>query len=238
MPVQPRRRNVAAAFVLVVAGVAAAGCGGGSDATTQAKTGAGDTPAPVAVLGSGVAAGPEHVTLSLKLKQPENVDPPIATTATVALHGKGITYDGSKQPACAPTTIRNKSANACPRGSIVGTGTALGTADTTQATAEITILNGGRNRVLFSTIIRNPAYVKTVVPGRIATSDDGLTITFTFPPNLQNVGGVPVGLQQLTIALNRGGAVTTAQCDDDWRYDAGVTFADHTIARHQGPVTC
>jgi hypothetical protein len=243
VPVQTRRRAAATTLVLVVAaaGVAAAGCGGGdTTATTRAQTGtdAGDTPAPVAVLGSSVGVDPQHMTLSLRLKQPEGVDPPIAKTATVALQGKGINYDGSKQPACGAATIRSRGVDACPKGSIVGTGTALGKADTAQTKAQITIVNGGRNSVLFSTIIRNPAYVKTVVPGKIATSDDGLTITFTFPPDLQNVGGVPVGLQQLTIALNRGGAVTTAECENDWHYDADVTFADHTTARHDGRVTC
>jgi hypothetical protein len=238
VPVQTRRRAAAATLALVVAGVAAAGCGGGGDATTPATTGVGDEPAPVAVLGSSVAVDPQHMTLSLKLKQPENVDPPIAKTATVALQGKGINYDGAKQPACAAATIRSKGVDACPKGSIVGTGTALGKADTAQTKAEITIVNGGRDSVLFSTIIRNPAYVKTVVPGRIATTGDGLTIAFIFPLELQDVGGVPVGLQQLTIALNRGGAVTTAPCDDDWRYDADVAFADHTTARQDGRVTC
>jgi hypothetical protein len=237
VPVQTRRR---AALALVVTAGVAAGCGGGdtTTTTTPAKAGTGDTPAPVAVLGSSVAVDPQHVTLSLRLKQPENVDPPIAKAATVALQGKGINYDGSKQPACAAAAIRSKGVDACPKGSIVGAGAALGQADTAQTKAQITIVNGGRDSVLFSTIIRNPAYVKTVVPGKIATSDDGLTITFTFPPDLQNVGGVPVGLQQLKIALNRGGAVTAAQCDSDWHYDADVTFADHTTARHDGRVTC
>ena len=240
MPAQTRRRAAAStALVVVAAGVAAAGCGGGSGGgdTTTGDTG-GDEPAPVAVLGSGVAVDPQHITLSLRLKQPEGVDPPIAKTAKVALQGKGINYDGSKQPSCAAAMIRSKGVAACPPGAIVGTGEALGAADTAQTKAEITIVNGGRDSVLFSTIIRNPAYVKTVVPGRIATSDGGLTIAFTFPPALQNVGGVPVGLQQLTIALNRGGAVTTAPCDSDWRYDAAVAFADHTTARHQGRMTC
>jgi hypothetical protein len=236
VPVQTRRRT--AVVLAVVAAAGAAGCGGGDDAPTSTRSDAGDRPAPVAVLGSDVAVDPRRVTLSLKLKQAENVDPPIATTATVALQGKGINYDGSKQPACTAATIRSKGVDACPKGSIVGTGTALGKADTTQTTARITIVNGGRDSVLFSTIIRNPAYVKTVVPGRIATSDDGLTITFTFPPDLQNVGGVPVGLQQLTMALDRGGAVTTTRCDDDWHYDADVAFADHTTAHHEGRVTC
>jgi hypothetical protein len=237
VPAQTRRR--AAAFVLVVAGVAAAGCGGGSgggDATTGVA--GGEEPAPVAVLGSGVAVDRQHITLSLRLKQPEGVDPPIAKAATVALQGKGIDYDGAKQSACEAATLRSKGVDACPKGAIVGTGEAIGKADTAETKAEITIVNGGRDTVLFSTIIRNPAYVKTVVPGRIATSGDGLTIAFTFPRDLQNVGGVPVGLQQLTIALNRGGAVTTARCDSDWRYDAAVAFADHTTARRQGRMTC
>jgi hypothetical protein len=239
VPVQTRRRAAAATVALVVAtGVAAAGCGGGSGGG-DAKTGdGGDEPTPVAVLGSSVAVDPQRITLALKLKQPEGVDPPIARTATVALRGKGINYDGSKQPACAAATIRSTGVDGCPKGSIVGTGEAFGKADTAGTKAQITIVNGGRDRVLFSTIIRNPAYVKTVVPGRITTGDDGLTIAFTFPGDLQSVGGVPVGLRRLTIALNRGGAVTAARCDPDWRYDAGVTFADRTTARRQGRVTC
>jgi hypothetical protein len=238
VPAQTCRRATALALV-VAAGVAAAGCGGGSGGK-DAKTGGdgGDRPAPVAVLGSRVAVDAQHITVSLQLGQPEGVDPPIARTATVVLHGKGIDYDGAKQAACDAATIRSRGVDGCPRGAIVGRGEAIGTADTAKTKAAITIVNGGRHSVLLSTVIRNPAYVKTIVPGRIATSKDGLTIAFTFPPELQNVGGVPVGLHQLTIALNRAGAITTARCDSAWHYDASVAFADHTTARHQGRMTC
>lgn len=238
MPAWTRARASAVLALAAVATATAAGCGGGSgggDETTAAT--AGDQASPVAVVDSGVAIDPQRITLSLRLKQPEGVDPPIARTATITLKGKGINYDGARQPICDAATIRDQGVDACPRDAIVGSGEALGAADTVQTKAQVTIVNGGSDRVLLATLIRNPAYVKTIVPGRITKRDDGLTIAFTFPPELQNVGGVSIGLQQMTLALNRGGAVVAARCDD-WRYDADVAFADHTTARHQGRVAC
>lgn len=234
MPAQTHRRAAAALYALAVA---VAGCGGGNSGAETTPSKQAD-PESVAVLGSNVAVDPRRITLSLRLRQPEGVDPPIARTATVVLQGKGIDYDGAAQATCDAATIRSDGMDACPKGAIIGTGEALGKADTATTKARITIVNGGRDRVLFSTVIRNPAYVKAVVPGRITPGDERLTIAFTFPRELQNVAGVPVGLQQLNISLNRGGAVTTARCDSGWRYDAAVAFADDSTARHQGRAAC
>jgi len=235
-------RKGSAALALALVAAAGAGCGGGRDggeAATRVGTGeaGGGRPSPVTVVGSSVAVDPRHITLSLRLEQPKGIDPPVAKTATVTLRGNGIDYDGARQPACDAATIRGGGVDACPEGSVVGTGEAVGMADTAETKAQITIVNGGRDGVLLSTLIRNPAYVKAIVPGRIAKRDGGLTIAFTFPPELQDVGGVPIGLRRLTLALTRGGAVTAARCDG-WRYDADVGFSDDTVGRHQGRVAC
>lgn len=233
------------AAIAVVASALSLGCGG-SDTSTSPSDTAGRPAADgaseaVSVLGSRVAVDPKRVTLALRLRQPAGVDPPIARTATIALRGD-IAYRGNAQPACDAATIRRDGAEACPPESVIGEGVAVGTADTAEARAAITIFNGGPGTVLLATVVRNPAYVKRVVSGTVAKDDrGGLELDFTLPESLQSVGGVPVGLQRIDLALDRGGAVVVGPCPaggERWRYAATVAFADDAVARHAGAATC
>jgi hypothetical protein len=233
------------AATAVVASALSLGCGG-SDTSTSSTSTSGARPAAgrsesVSVLGSRVAVDAQRVTLALRLRQPAGVDPPIARTMTVTLLGD-IAYRGGAQPACDAATIQRGGAEACPPASVIGEGAAVGTADTAEARAAITILNGGPRTVLLATVVRNPAYVKRVVSGTVVKDDrGGLKIDFALPENLQSVGGVPVGLQRLDLALDRGGAVVIGPCPSGgarWRYAATVAFADDSVARHAGAATC
>jgi hypothetical protein len=234
------------AAIAVVASALSLGCGGSESSTSPSDTEGrpaadGAASESVSVLGSRVAVDAQRVTLGLRLRQPAGIDPPIARTMTVTLLGD-IAYRGGAQPACDVATIQRDGAEACPPKSVIGKGVAVGSADTAEARATITLLNGGPGTVLLATVVRNPAYVKRVVPGTIVKDDrGGLKIDFTLPENLQNVGGVPVGLQRLDLALDRGGAVVIGPCPSGgarWRYAATVAFADDSVARHAGAATC
>jgi hypothetical protein len=224
----------------------ATGCGSSSDsekpkttaATTAATTPDGKaTTSPVSVLGSSVAVKAGQVDVALRLRQPSDVDPPIATTARLTLP-KGIEWKGADTPSCDANTLK-QGVDACPPGAIIGSGEAIGLADTSKTIGEITAVNGGKENVYLATVVRHPAYVKTVVPGKISKTDDGLQLDLTFPPALQTIAGVPVGLQQLRLTVKRGPTLGVPECPDEgWSYDARVGFDDGTQVEHAGKASC
>jgi hypothetical protein len=166
---------------------------------------------------------PGRVTVHLRVRQPSGVDPPIARTATIRLDGD-FAYHGDRAG-----------------GATIGTGAAIGVADTARTRAEITILGGGPGTVLLRTIVRHPVAVRQTVKGTVAADGDGTKIDLMLPPHLQEIGGVPVGLQRLDLAFRRGAAITIGSCPSagrTWRYAAAVAFTDGTVARHTGAVAC
>ena len=231
--------------VAAAAAVLVAGCGGGGGpATTSTRASSpdgGEGTSAVSVLGSRVTIDAERVMLDLRLRQPTRVDPPIARTATVTLPA-GVSFRGGAQATCSVATVKSGGAGACPKASVIGSGHALGKADTAQTDGEITILDGGPRTVLFATVVRHPVYVTTVVAAKLAdTGGGGPRVVFRFPRDLQEIGGVPVGLERLQLTLRRGRAIAIGDCppaDQPWRYTASVAFADHTEARHAGTAAC
>lgn len=238
-------------FVLAALAVATAtGCGSSSDsekdattANTSAETAAATTPdgepatSPVSVLGSSVTVKAGQIDVALRLRQPADTDPPIAKTAHLRLP-EGIEWKGADTPSCDAKTLEGGIA-ACPPAAIIGSGEAIGLADTSKTVGTITAVNGGENDVYLATVVRNPAYVKTVVPGKISKGDDGLDLDLTFPKDLQTIAGVPVGLQQLRLTVKRGPTLVVPACPDDgWSYDARVGFDDGTQVEHAGKASC
>ena len=192
-------------FVLAALAVATAtGCGSSSDsekdattantpAQTTAATTADGEPAtsPVSVLGSSVDVKAGQVDVTLRLRQPSDADPPIAKTAQITLPN-GIEWKGGDIPSCDAEVLKG-GVDACPPGAVVGNGEAVGLTDQAETIGEITAVNGGEDDVYLATIVRHPAYVKTVVPAKISQSDDGLKLELTFPPGPADDRGRPGG---------------------------------------------
>lgn len=245
-------------FVLAALAVATAtGCGSSSDSgktertaattaggtPTTAATTAATTPdgkpaaSPVSVLGSSVAVKAGQVDVALRLRQPADADPPIGKTAQITLP-KGIEWKGGDTPSCDAETLK-RGLDACPPGAIIGSGEAIGLTDQAKTVGVINAVNGGKDDVYLSTVVSHPAYVKTIVPGRISETDDGLQLDLTFPPALQTIAGVPVGLQQLNLTVKRGPWLVVPKCPDEgWDYDARVGFDDGTQVEHSGKASC
>jgi hypothetical protein len=234
-------------FVLAALAVATAtGCGSSSDSgktATTVETTAATTPdgkpttSPVSVLGSSVDVKAGQVDVALRLGQPADTDPPIAKTAQLTLP-KGIEWKGADTVSCDEATLK-RGLDACPPGAVIGNGEAIGLTDQAKTVGVINVVNGGKDDVYLSTTVSHPAYVKTVVPGKISQSDDGLRLDLTFPPDLQTIAGVPVGLQQLRLTIKRGPSMVVPDCPDDgWNYDARVGFDDGTQVEHEGKATC
>jgi hypothetical protein len=238
-------------FVLAALAVATAtGCGSSSDSgktatsvaaspqTTAATTPDGKPAAsPVSVLSSSVAVKAGQVDVALRLRQPADADPPIGKTAQITLP-KGIEWKGGDTPSCDAETLK-RGLDACPPGAIIGSGEAIGLTDRAKTVGVINAVNGGKDDVYLSTVVSHPAYVKTIVPGKLSKTDDGLKLDLTFPPALQTIAGVPVGLQQLNLTVKRGPWLVVPKCPDEgWDYDARVGFDDGTQVEHSGKASC
>ncbi len=238
-------------FVLAALAVATAtGCGSSSDsekdattADTPAQTTAATTPdgkpatSPVSVLGSSVDVKAGQVDVSLRLRQPSDADPPIADTAQITLPRASSGRAGTRHRA---TRTRSRAAST-PARPVRSSAPARPSDLTDQAETigEITAVSGGKDEVGLATLVRHPAYVKTVVPGKISEDDGHLKLDLTFPPALQTIAGVPVGLQSLKLTVKRGPWLQVPDCPDDgWDYDARVTFDDGTQVEHEGKATC
>jgi hypothetical protein len=190
---------------------------------------------------AGTPQDPQPVALnaSLRLRQPAGVDPPIARAAELDL-SNGTRFDGNAAPTCSLDTLKAKGAAGCPPTARLGKGTAIGLADTTKTIGTIEVFNGGPGHLYLATVVRNPAYVKSVVIGDVTgDSRTGLRLRFTFPHDLQNIAGVPLGLQRLDLALDATPVLTTTACPaGKWTYQSSVTFADGTAASRAGAVPC
>jgi hypothetical protein len=239
------RQTALGALVLGALAVGVAGCGSGSGGSTSqaapatTATTTGSAPSPVSVLGSSVRADGQSVAVSLRLRQPADADPPVARTAQLDLAGVGP-WRGGALPSCAAATVKARGADGCPRGSILGQGQATGKADTSTTVGAITIINGGGDRILLATTVRNPAYAKSVSAGTVVRKGDGVRISVAFAKDLQVIAGVPVGLQELQLTLDRRAVLGTRSCPaaGGWRYASQVAFEDGTHVARSGAVAC
>jgi hypothetical protein len=151
---------------------------------------------------------------------------------------KGIEWKGGDTTSCDAETLK-RGLDACPPAAVIGSGEAIGLTDRAKTVGVINAVNGGKDDVYLSTVVSHPAYVKTIVPGKISKTDDGLKLDFTFPPDLQTIAGVPIGLQQLKLTIKRGPWLVVPKCPDDgWDYDARVGFDDGTQVEHAGKASC
>jgi hypothetical protein len=191
----------------------------------------------VTVLRSSVAVDAKQINVALRLRQPADVDPPITTTVQLMLP-KGISWHGANAASCTEAVLK-RGLDACPPASIIGTGEAIGLTDRSKTIGKINVVNGGQDHVYLSTIVSNPAYVKSIIPGKILTPKGGLQLDLTFPSDLRTIAGVPVGLQDLNLAIQRGPALVITSCPDDgWHYGSTVRFDDGTHVLRSGTVDC
>jgi len=119
---------------------------------------------------------------------------------------QGSVYNGGKYPKCSAQKLDAYGPSACPKASIVGSGTGTALADTTVTRPKITVVNGGANTVYFYTILNNPARVQEPIIGHLQRlhGNYAYKLSSTIPKNLQIVAGVPINLTSLTITTGRG----------------------------------
>jgi hypothetical protein len=179
---------------------------------------------------AGTKKHPQGVKLTVKTTWTTagDGDKPVVQKAYV-LFPKGSLYNGAKYPKCSQTVLARKGPKACPKGSIMGTGTGSAFADTVLTHPHITVVNGGATRSYLYTVLDNPARVQAPVPGVITKMSGkwAYKLTLTVPDVLQVVAGVPIALRDLTFHIGRGSWLATTGCTGGkWPFSV-QTFYDN-----------
>ncbi len=122
---------------------------------------------------------------------------------TTVLFPRGSIYHGGKLPKCSAALLNNSGLSACPKRSIMGKGKAWAWADTVRTTANITVVNGGKDRVYFYTTMTNPAVVQMPVEGKIRKLRGkwAYELVSEVPTDLQVVAGTPIVVYKMKIEI-------------------------------------
>lgn len=149
-------------------------------------------------------------------------------TSFYLLFPKGSLYNGAHTTRCSLAKVSN-GPQACPKASIMGSGTGTAYADTTITHPQITVVNGGASVIYFYTVLNNPARVQEPVIGHIKRMSGkwAYSLSVTVPNNLRIVAGVPIELTSLNVTAGRGSWLETTGCPGGhWPFSVTTTYED------------
>jgi len=214
---------------LVIAAVAGLVVAGG---TTVALAASGPWPTvtvkpSVSPNKAGTPSHPQGVRLKAAINWQSlgAADQPIVTKFLL-LFPKGAKYNGANVPSCTAKRI-NLGPQACPKASIMGSGTGTAYADTSKTHPKITVVNGGGSVVYFYTVLNNPARVQQPVIGHIARLHGAYSYSLSVkvPEDLQVVAGVPIELTTLSINAGKGSWLETTGCSGGkWPFQITTSY--------------
>jgi hypothetical protein len=207
--------------------------------------------AAVALNAGGVQAASPHprehkveASITLTLTPPS---PSLPQTKTINLFVPKRFYDaGGKLPSCSTTVLLEKRPEACPKRSIVGTGTSLGyTILGGQFVLEhlkLTIFNGPHASLLTWVEGSTPVEIEVMVAGIITKpSGYGQQLGFTIPQELlEPLPGAPGWLQTLNAHLSgKAGWLRTTSCPEHpWSLKAEFGYTNGQALAVQTHLAC
>lgn len=147
---------------------------------------------------------PVPVTVDVQMEWDRSTNENATTLQkTTVLFPLGSIYRGAKLPKCTAAALNNGGVDGCPKGSVMGRGKAHAWADQVRTTANITVVNGGADRVFFYTTMTNPAVVQLPVEGRIRKLRGkwAYELVTEVPTDLQVVAGVPIVVYKMDIKI-------------------------------------
>lgn len=190
----------------------------------------------------GTEKKPRGVQLEIDVHwdTPGDVEKPVVQRATV-MFPKGSKYNGGKVPKCSADTMPRKGINGCPKGSIMGKGSAVAYADTVMTYPKITVVNGGKDRIYLWTVMTNPARVQAPVPGKLTkvSGKFAYELELTVPPSLQIVAGVPIALKDFSVSAGKKDWLATTGCPGgEWPFEGQTFFDNGTSSSFASSVEC
>jgi hypothetical protein len=193
---------------------------------------------------AGTPAHPQGVVVEVTgtVDIPMDYDPPLAKTVDVWISRGGV-YNGAKFPTCSQSAMEDRGLRACPKGSIMGFGSARALADTVVTNPKITVVNGGASKMFLFTVLVNPARVAKPIPVdviKLSSGRWGYKLHAVIPRTLQIVAGIPLRLQHFHLRAGRGDWITTTACPagNRWSYHSEATFASGQVVTYDGSTPC
>jgi hypothetical protein len=145
------------------------------------------------------------LAINLKFNGPEG-DVAATLKKVVLKFTYGAHLNGSKFPSCSADQIRNH--KACPKGSIIGTGKALGRVGAVNPALEninVTLYNGPKGKsITFRIVGEQPAPIDVPFDAPLTTFKSGTynyQVDVTVPDILQQVAGLPISLDFFNVKV-------------------------------------
>jgi hypothetical protein len=213
--------------LLLASAVVALALAGGATALAQSTWPSVTVTPGVSPNRAGTSAHPQGVVLKTAFHWQTlgSADQPIVTNFHI-LFPKGSLYNGGHTTSCSLAVVR-RGPQACPKASIVGSGTGTAYADTTITHPTITVVNGGASTVYFYTVLNNPARVQEPVIGHISRTGGkfAYSLSVTVPENLRIVAGVPIELTSLSVTAGKGDWLATTGCSGGkWPFSVSTNY--------------
>ena len=123
----------------------------------------------------------------------------------------------------------------------MGKGTGNAYADTVITHPKITVVNGGKSRVYFYTVLNNPARVQAPVVGQISRIGGkyAYKLHVTVPQVLQVVAGVPIELTSLTVKAGKESWLATTACPGGhWPFSVTTSYDSGGSASFTDSIKC
>jgi hypothetical protein len=204
---------------------------------------------------SGTAKKPKAASINVVIQSP--TENPATSDKVVVKFGKGVTFNNRAFPTCSLAKINaTRSLSGCPKGSIVGKGTAraLGLVGQTRvpSTLKVTAVNSPGNQLQLFVETNTPITVAAPITGRLVKSSGpyGYQLNVQIPDELQEIipgtAWAPLTYFQVrvqaTTTVKRGGKrvsvpyVATTKCPKGgWPFTSTYTF-DQGAPFISGPV--
>jgi hypothetical protein len=192
---------------------------------------------------AGTRAHPQGIKLNTTIRW-QNLGPatqPIVQTFDI-LFPKGALYNGGQYSSCSYRRLNNGGPVACPKASIMGSGTGNAYADTVITHPKITVVNGGKNTVFFFTVLNNPARVQSPVIGRISKIGGkyAYKLHVVVPQILQIVAGIPIALTYLNVTAGRASWLATTSCGrgGHWPFSVTTSYSSGGSSSFTDSIAC
>lgn len=185
------------------------------------------------------------VTAKITVTTKGDVEHPVAESGVI-LFPKGGKYQGEKYTKCSQSTLARSGPDGCPGKSKIGSGSGSADADTVEAGPKVQIFNGGKNLILAYVTLQRPARVRAVVPAKLTPQSGkwSYKLTFTVPPTLRVVAGIPITLNYLNLTTGYTKAakdiIATTSCGagNKWPFQVDLALSTGNSVTYTDSVAC
>jgi hypothetical protein len=150
---------------------------------------------------------PATLSIALNFAGDDGGEPPVLQQAKIQFPW-GANFNGNLFPFCDPVKMENKGTKACPKGSKIGTGFAIGSAagGSIRQKVDVTLFNGKGGKSIVFYLVGNGDPLSFAIPfaGPFQTFGSGdwhYGLTVDVPTNLQRVAGVDVSVEQFNVKV-------------------------------------